>query len=82
VQHQRRQGEVVHPIDPACYLDLILIAPVDFDEHLDAERVRLHGDRVDEGKRLRDHEAARAGLLDRVADCVEPDGPDPGGMQT
>ena len=45
--------------------DLIAIVPVHFDEHLHAERARLRGQVGDERERLRDHEAAGAGLLDR-----------------
>ena len=52
------------------------MVPVDLDQHVDAERVRLRGEVGDEGERLGNHEAARAGLLDRIADRVEPDGTD------
>ena len=54
VQHQRRQREVVDPVDLARDVDLILVVPVDFDEHLHAERVRLRREVGDERERLRE----------------------------
>ena len=60
VQHQRRQREVVDPVDLTRHVDLILMVPVDFDEHLHAERVRLRREVGNERERLGNHEAARA----------------------
>ena len=55
--------------------------PVNFDQHLHAERVRLCGQLGDERERLRNHEAAGACLLDRESDCIEPDRSDAGVVQ-
>jgi hypothetical protein len=82
VQRQRWQREVVHPIDLRRDFELIVIVPMDLDEHLDAECVRLRGHIGDERKRLRDHETAGARPLDREPDGVEPNRPYPGGMQS
>ena len=40
VQHERRQREVVDPVDLPRDVDLVLVVTVDLHEHLDAERVR------------------------------------------
>ena len=82
VQNQRRQREVVDPVDLARDVDLILVVAVDFDQHLHAERVRLCRELGDERERLRNHEAARARLLDGEADGIEPNRADAGAVQT
>ena len=68
VQHERRQGEVVDPVDLARDVDLFLVVPVDFDQHLHAKRARLRREFGDERERLGNHEAAGSGLLDRISD--------------
>ena len=82
MQHERGQREVVHPINLTRHVDLILMVPVDFDEHVHPECVRLCREVGNERERLGNHEAARPGLLDGVADGIEPDGLDARGMQT
>jgi hypothetical protein len=78
VQHQRRQREIVDPVDPLGDLDLLSILGVDLDQHLDPQAARLGGQLADELVGLRDHEAAAAGALDRIADRVQSHHPDPG----
>ena len=41
VQHQRRQREVIHPVDMPRDVDLVLVVGVNLDQHFDAQRVRL-----------------------------------------
>jgi hypothetical protein len=74
VQDERWQREVVDPVDLTRDVNLILVVPVNFDEHVHAARARLRREIGNERTRLGNHEAARARLLDRVADGVEPDG--------
>jgi len=52
VEHQRREREVVHPIDLTRDVDLRLVMRMDFDEHIHAERARLCGEVGDERERL------------------------------
>jgi hypothetical protein len=73
VEHQRRQSEVVHPVDAAGDLDLPFVVGVHLHEHLEAELAQLRRQLLDDGERLRRHERRRAGGLHGVADRVEPD---------
>ena len=71
MQHQWWQREVVDPVDACRDLDLLAVVRVDLDQHLDAQRARLRREGADEVEGLRQHEAAAAGHLDRIADGVE-----------
>ena len=72
VQHQRREGEVVHPVDAAGDLDLVPVVGVHLDQHLEPALAAPRGDLVDEGVGVRRHERRGPGCLDRVADGVQP----------
>ena len=76
VQHQRRQREIVDPVHARGNLDLLPVVPVDLDQDLDPPGVGFGADSGDEIERLGNHEAAGPGLLDRVSDRVEANGPD------
>ena len=69
------------PSRPAGRPRLIEIMPVHLDEHLEAARMRLGRQLVDECQRLRDHETARARPLDGESSGVEPDRPDAGVLE-
>ena len=71
VQHERRQREVVDPVDLSRHVDLFLVVAVDLDQHFDAAGVRPRGEVLDERERLGNHEAAGSGLLDRKAGGIE-----------
>jgi len=73
MQDQRRQRKVVDPVDPARNLDLALVVGMDLHQHLDAQRPCLVRELADEIECLRHHEATGAGLLDGIADGVQPD---------
>ncbi len=72
MQHERRQREVVYPVDVARDLDLPLIVRVDLHQHFEPELARALGELADEVEGLRHHERAVTALLDRVADRIEP----------
>ena len=71
VQGQWRQRKVIDPVHARGDLDLLAVVAVDLDQHLDAQRLGLGREAVDEGEGLGHHEAAVAGLLDRVAHRVQ-----------
>ena len=82
VQDQRRQREVVDPIDLASDLDLLLVVAMHLDENFHAERARLFRQLGDEGEGLGHHEAIGSRLLDGVTDGVEADGANAGRVKS
>ena len=81
MQNQRRQREIVDPIDPAGDLDLLLVIAVHLDENFHVERTGLPCELIDESEGFGDHETAGAGFLDGVTDSVKSDGVDAGCME-
>jgi hypothetical protein len=73
VQDQRREREVVHPLDRGGQLDRIPVRGVHLGEDAEPEPVRLGGEIGDERVGLRGEEARRARCLHRIADRVEAD---------
>ena len=71
VQHQRRQREVVDPIDMAGDLDLLLVVGVQLDQHLQAQGVGPGRDLGNEVEGFGQHEATRPGALDGIAHGVQ-----------
>ena len=81
VQHERRQREIVDPVDLAGDFDLLQVVAVNLDQDLDAQRTGLGGQFGDEFEGFGNHETAGARLLDCVPDRVEPDHLDPRSLE-
>jgi hypothetical protein len=77
VQDQRREREVIHPVDVSAHVDLAAVVGVQLGQHLDADLPGLLRQLGNERQGVGGHEAARPWGLDGVADGVEPDGRDP-----
>ena len=73
VQHKWRQREVVDPVYQPADLELPLVVGVDLNKHVHPVPAGGGGEFGNELERLRNHEAARAGLLHRVAHRVQTD---------
>jgi hypothetical protein len=72
-----REAEVVDPVDVRGSLRGVAVVGVHLGEHLQPQTVRLRGEIVDEGERLRRQEARRTGGLHRVAHGVQAHHGDP-----
>ena len=81
MQHERRQREIIDPIDVACNFHLLQMVAVNFDQDFHPEAMGLLRKRLNKTKGLRNHEAARSGFLDGIADCIEPNQAHAGGLK-
>src|SRR2546426_10084231 len=81
VQNQRRQREVVDPIDLFGDFDLLEVMTVDLDEYLDTKAVRLICQLRDEFEGFGNHEATGARLLNCISNGVEPNRTNAGGVK-
>ncbi len=81
MQYQRRKCEIVDPIDLARDFHLLQMVAVNFDQDFHPEPMGFLRKRLNKAKGLRNHETAGSGFLDGIADSIEPNQTDAGGLK-